>query len=452
MGIDPMGELRELGYELRGHRLYQVGSDRGFEYENGQQYERLADELVKYIELLLEEEGDLRPLWLPLGVERGEGCPIYVSDGFEHAERLLLLVPGAGRAGAGVWGCALCINQSLDEGSALPYVQNAKRLGYGLVLLNPNCNSFEGAAVKGSETSEKHLQYVMEQVIGAHCSAPRLDVVAHSIGGRSLMTFLCRPSSKRFRFEHIAFTDSYHSKSQVSFLGPDARDQLADSTKVLNFVPHAAPIGTPVDEWLSQEYRMTQDEKGCSCVSAGVQEHAATNYAAMGAVFAFFEQEQAVFSESPATSLSVTEQTTTGETSTTPLRPRPAPAGAAAGDATGTPPKRDVPKAFEAGYPADASRCASLSVDSADSQSRLSGRAMAAVRSCRGYLQGSLPGRRSSDLAVGEERVKAPQVLKDARSADFHGSAPGVEECEKDSPQRVRSAMMPAPRHRSCTL
>merc|ERR1719330_156953 len=116
MGIDPMGELRDCGYEFAGRRLCKMDSNEGYEYDP-KTYDSLAQAVVNYVGILLEDEGLLRPLWLPLGSEAGEGCPIYVSDGFEFAPKLCLIITGAGRVGAGVWAASLCINHSLDEGT-----------------------------------------------------------------------------------------------------------------------------------------------------------------------------------------------------------------------------------------------------------------------------------------------------------------------------------------------
>jgi len=75
----------------------------------------------------------------------------------------------------------------------------------------------------------------------------------------------------------------------LSFLSSSVKSLLGDATRTVNFVPHSAPLGTCVEEWVSQEYEFSKMDRGCSCVSAGVLDHASTNYAAMSAVFEFLE-------------------------------------------------------------------------------------------------------------------------------------------------------------------
>merc|ERR1719221_473671 len=105
MGIDPLGDLRELGYEYRYGRLCQAASeeDKGFEFQGQEHFEQLSVAVNSYTALLLEEEAGLRPLWLPLGASPGEGCPIYASEDLEEFERILLVIQGSGNIRAGVW-------------------------------------------------------------------------------------------------------------------------------------------------------------------------------------------------------------------------------------------------------------------------------------------------------------------------------------------------------------
>ena len=53
-----------------------------------------------------------------------------VPAGYEEADKLLLLIQGSGRVRVGVWGCALCINKNLDQGTMLPYIKRALQEGY----------------------------------------------------------------------------------------------------------------------------------------------------------------------------------------------------------------------------------------------------------------------------------------------------------------------------------
>lgn len=293
MGVDPMAELRALGYEFRDGHLRQANSNGDFVFQDGSHYESLAEAVAQYVPLLLEEEAQLCPLWLPLGSASGEGCPIFVSQGYEKAERLLLIIQGMGRVRAGVWGCSLCINNSLEEGTMLPYLRRAAASGYGVVVFNPNENTNDDVPIPGSENFNNHVAYVMEKVVLPRCAASQIDILAHSHGGRALLSYLARAGGSSLallkKMRRLVFTDSYHVQTQLAYLPSAVKAFLANPARTVNFVPDRAPLGTPVQEWSSQENAFSQVEKGCLCLSAGVQDHPSTNHAAMSAVFDFFE-------------------------------------------------------------------------------------------------------------------------------------------------------------------
>merc|ERR1719199_610077 len=177
----------------------------------------------------------------------------------------------------------------------IPYLKRAEALGYGVVVFNPNENTVDGVPVSGSENFNSHVAYVMEKVVLPRCAARKIDILAHSHGGRALLTYLGRAGSNTSatklvnRLDRLVFTDSYHMKSQLSFLSTSVQSLLSDPKRTVNFVPHSAPLGTCVKQWISQDYEFSMTDKGCLCVSAGVLDHASTNYAAMSAVFEFLQ-------------------------------------------------------------------------------------------------------------------------------------------------------------------
>lgn len=292
-----MDTLRELGYEYRDGRLLQVGSDKGFEFRDQSHYDQLADAVLDYVGTLLVDEAKLQPISLPIDVDTGPRCTIFCSPGFESMQKLLLMIQGSGRVRVGVWGCALCINKDLDQGTMLPYLRTAADQGYGVVVLNPNQNQVAGRPIPGSETGGDHLAYVMKHIIAPRCSpTAQIDIVAHSNGGRVLLDFLAGNGGKDEllaresfgRIRRIVFTDSYHSPDQVAALPPAVRDVLADPSRVVNYAPHPSPLGTPIDDWMTLGHHMTKAQKGCDCLSAAVEDHAATNQASQSAAFQFF--------------------------------------------------------------------------------------------------------------------------------------------------------------------
>jgi hypothetical protein len=291
-----MAELRALGYEYKSKRLVQVGTDQGFAFQSQEHYERLADAVLRHVGNLLVEEAKLAPVPFPLDAGGKEPSgQIYVSQGIKEADRVLLLIQGSGRVRVGVWGCALCINKDLDMGTCLPYLQLAKERGYGVIVLNPNENvDAANRPIRGSETPWNHVGYVWHQVVGQCKPGAIVDVVAHSNGGMALLHFLGRgdpvAQNAAARIRRVVLTDSYHSPEQAFKQSPAVRAAMQDRTRWVNYVPHKAPLGTPVDEWDSLQYHFCKRDKGCECLSAAVEDHAATNQAALQHAFMFLSR------------------------------------------------------------------------------------------------------------------------------------------------------------------
>eukprot|EP00933_Yihiella_yeosuensis_P043522 TRINITY_DN3834_c3_g1_i1.p1 TRINITY_DN3834_c3_g1~~TRINITY_DN3834_c3_g1_i1.p1 ORF type:complete len:298 (+),score=32.34 TRINITY_DN3834_c3_g1_i1:117-1010(+) len=295
-----MEELKKLGYEIRNGKLMQVGSDKGFEFRDQVHYDALADSVLRYVGTLLVEEAKLQPVPLPLD-GTGPKTTVFVSDGWQTASKLLLLIQGSGRVRVGVWGCALCINKDLDWGTMLPYLRVAAERGYGVIVLNPNENQVDGIPIKGSESPDNHLAYVWEHLVSQNTAAKEVDIIAHSNGGRLLLAFLGRATgagpapevavaqNAAERIRRIVFTDSYHDSTQVDLLTPELQALMENESRVVNYVPHAAPIGSPVKTWISLGHHFTQESKRCLCLSVAVEDHAATNHASLDVAFRFLE-------------------------------------------------------------------------------------------------------------------------------------------------------------------
>jgi len=243
---------------------------------------------------------------MALPTDAAEGEPqtvVFASEGIEKAQKVLVMIQGSGRVRVGVWGCALCINKGLDQGTMLPYLRTAVERGYGVLVLNPNDNHADGRPIRGSETPMRHVAYAWKAVVEGRClPSAAIDVVAHSNGGRCLIDFLAcaehgsdvntraLATDAAARIRRIVFTDSYHDARVLPLeeLPPPVRCALADGTRCVNYVPSSEPLGTPVRMWISLGQPMTQQDKGCLCLSAAVEDHAATNQAVLQAAFEFF--------------------------------------------------------------------------------------------------------------------------------------------------------------------
>jgi pimeloyl-ACP methyl ester carboxylesterase len=228
---------------------------------------------------------------------------------------LLVLVPGAGVM-AGQWSRALCVNDSLDTGSMLPFLTQAQTLSLPVLVLNPNCTSIDthdpflqgdplsrlAIEVGVSDESELprrvpiptldnpflHVQRAFEDAILAS-GAEEIVVVAHSFGGTLTASLISDnedvllfgdelrsgASPNRPRLRGVAFTDSVHTKNSrwsprvAGFLG---------SNRVCNWVRSKRPLGESL-----------KAKAGVRCVSSGTDEHERTSECARGEIFPFLE-------------------------------------------------------------------------------------------------------------------------------------------------------------------
>lgn len=69
---------------------------------------------------------------------------VFATKDALTADCTVLLCHGAGAVRAGQWARSLCINESLDVGSVLPYIRNCKQRGYAGVCIRLLCVREEG--------------------------------------------------------------------------------------------------------------------------------------------------------------------------------------------------------------------------------------------------------------------------------------------------------------------
>uniref|UniRef100_UPI00358F83C4 cotranscriptional regulator ARB2A homolog isoform X2 n=1 Tax=Myxine glutinosa TaxID=7769 RepID=UPI00358F83C4 len=127
-------DLEELGYFFKDQKLLKKGAeDEPFEFhvgsthrENQRHYEELGNAITQYIYKLLEEEYDLTRTLLPVGDK--PQTFVFESEDARKADKLLVLIHGSGAVRAGQWSRRIIINDNLDEGSQIPYVETAKKI------------------------------------------------------------------------------------------------------------------------------------------------------------------------------------------------------------------------------------------------------------------------------------------------------------------------------------
>jgi len=257
-------------------------SDRPFKFEvkpgdrtyNQAHYEALGEVITEEVYSLLESRGQLERRELKVeGVKEKEPKSfVFVSSEFQEKENLLVIIHGSGVVRAGQWARRLIMNEDLDKGTVLPYVEEARNHNWGVLVMNTNLNEIDGKEIPGSDSPESHAVTVWEQMI-KKSKAEKVVVLAHSYGG--LVTVeLANVFKKDFlgRVEGVLLTDSVHGRL--------TRDKELDrklSRVGRNWVSSEKPLGTLVD-------RVRGGDR-IECVSAGHEQHEWTSWAASRDIF-----------------------------------------------------------------------------------------------------------------------------------------------------------------------
>lgn len=242
-------------------------------------YEELAAGITAHVlEALTQAPCSLERLELRDGHKIS--CHVFASAGAaEHRGHLLVLIPGIG-CRAGIWSRSLCATHSLGYGAMFDFLRIAREAGMAQVVFDPNDNDDP----HDGELHAGHCVHAWQQVV-ERSAASEVFVVAHSFGGASLIDVLAMASQESLeRITGIAFTDSVHGISgeclqlREGGLPPEALSIL--SAHAVHWQADEAPLDTEI-------YAFNED-RGCRCVSAGVNEHASTNAFACRSIFAFF--------------------------------------------------------------------------------------------------------------------------------------------------------------------
>ncbi|XP_064100002.1 cotranscriptional regulator ARB2A-like [Macrobrachium nipponense] len=281
-------DLAGFGYEFKDGKLKNIKTGEPFVFVvreddhayNQKHYEALGEVITEEVYKLLESECNLKRSPIPVGASKNEPSTfIFLSeDALENADRLLVLIHGSGVVRAGQWARRLIINENLDWGTQIPFIKEAQKLGYGILVMNTNDNSYtikgshKRQKIKGSSSPEEHACYVWKKFVHK-AKAKHIALIAHSYGG-CVTKELFLQEKKDFvkRVFAVAMTDSVHYIAK-----PNAFKALVKISR--NWVSSSHPLDTPLS-----------DEGGdVARVSSGVNVHEKTSYASMESVFKFLE-------------------------------------------------------------------------------------------------------------------------------------------------------------------
>ncbi|CAA22091.1 FAM172 family protein homolog Y75B8A.31 [Caenorhabditis elegans] len=275
-----MSSLAKLGYFFDEKGVLKTEKDKKpFKFTTQEDYEELGEAVDLEVYELLETRCGLKrkALKLPGKTDEDEDLSfIFVSKNFKKAANLLVLIHGSGVVRAGQWARRLIINDNLECGTQIPYIERAIENGWGVVVMNTNLNESKDQDLKYSRTPVEHAETVWIACIEPS-NAKSIYVVAHSRGGYDTASVL-----KKFggddRISKICLTDS------PWFEFPKSCAQRARPLFVVNFLAHGA-LNSP--SYKVREYR----EGNVAELWAGTQIHEWSSHCAIDAVFHILETE-----------------------------------------------------------------------------------------------------------------------------------------------------------------
>jgi hypothetical protein len=135
--------------------------------------EEIIKEIGNYVESRIIFQYNFTSIPIP-GDDANPSTTILASPDWQTASKLLLIIQNSPGSILGIFSRSLCLEQGLNKGSMLPYIERALNADYGVIILRPNMNSVleevEGEGMKklpitGSETPEIHALCVWENIV-----------------------------------------------------------------------------------------------------------------------------------------------------------------------------------------------------------------------------------------------------------------------------------------------
>jgi len=264
--------VADFGYVFnKNGELRDIKTDKPFAFVDQAHYEGLGEVISDEVYSLLQERAGLQIKYL----DNNKNSFVFVSPEFAEKESLLCLIHGSGVVRAGQWARKLIINNDLSKGTQIPYIQEAQKLGLGVVVFNTNQNHFIDAdnvkrKISGSSNPEEHAVTVWEKLVKSS-SAKKIIIVAHSYGGVVTMA-LANSQQEDFttRVKGIYFTDSVHYGLTKD---TSLNKHLVSMSK--NYITSDQPVGKLLKASSSDVHRY----------SAGHKIHEWTSWAAQDTIF-----------------------------------------------------------------------------------------------------------------------------------------------------------------------
>ncbi len=291
--INELEKLINYKYNEQGELVHNK-TGKKCERFNQQEYELVGMYVKKYVENLLITKFDLTTLYVPnnsskdftIRDESQAQCKIVITKDFYTNPKCLMLIQGTGAVRLGQWARSVCINDNLNIGTMIPYVEKAIKKNYSVIIYNPNERKDfinEKKQIEEFSTMEKHSVYVYNNIVKTNKMIKEIYIVAHSRGGDCAVEILLHNKEDLLngKIKKIAFTDSVHGEEYLD-LGKEGIKIFREISR--NYVTSNKPLGDFV-----KDYKHAYG--GVDCYSSGHNQHEYTSGFAIEEVFRYFEEK-----------------------------------------------------------------------------------------------------------------------------------------------------------------
>ena len=199
--------IEDTVYEMVSTKDQLFGMIRGMDEQrynhasHKEQYGKLGDFVTEFVQEKMVETYNLQEIWIPENehvdakYHEMPKCNIFMSREFKQPNveenkarrKALVLIQGTGAVRAGIWARSVCINDNLELGSMLPFIDICRENNIPVLVMNPNLSSDpeSGVTIPFSHTMTDHAEFVWDKYI-KDSGFDQICVVAHSAGGGCL--------------------------------------------------------------------------------------------------------------------------------------------------------------------------------------------------------------------------------------------------------------------------
>ena len=276
-------EKGELAHKITLEKCYNILPE---------EYELVGMYAQKYVENYLITKLNLEVLYVPNKKSNPNfykrdntqaQCKILTTIDFPINKKCLIIIQGSGAVRLGQWSRNICINDNLELGTMIPYIEKALYNELSIIILNPNERydfEYEDKKIKEFNTMENHCLYVYNNIIKKNKYIKEIYIVAHSRGGECAIEILLdnKEDLLKGKIKKIAFTDSAHGNIYKK-LGTECLKIFQQISR--NYICSIKPPGTFLGSY-------EKAKKGVSYYSAGHDMHEYTSGTAVSEIFKYF--------------------------------------------------------------------------------------------------------------------------------------------------------------------